>query len=437
MDGGVLSSFAKVIEEQNTPAEHTRFLFPFSQDTVGILETFAKAELSFAEAAEPFQMKPLWHESGSTKKDGILKYRVDFPVDPGEAVLTGSLLYVGNPLYKCPSPSGKAEIEVNLDLIPDQYLTRNYYARIIDQTRYRSGLTSLKWEPDAKHTDKFRIAFRRMMSPPTERTLIAALIPPQVAHVDTVESLAFASDELLLRSYPLWVSLPFDFLVKVTGLSDFRESGLRFFPWTDVSEVAIERALRLACLTEPYASLWNSHRARLTGVSWSSSDPRLGVEDTFEVAKHNNWSRSSPLRSDFARRQALVEIDVLVAKALGLTLEQLIEMYRTQFHVLNENERGTWYDINGQIIWTCSKGLTGVGYRKRDGKKPTAKEWVETYANLPEGSILECEVDVDFLPSGPQTIKRSYVAPFTTCDREADYLRAWAFFEADAQRKAA
>ena len=149
--------------------------------------------------------------------------------------------------------------------------------------------------------------------------------------------------------------------------------------------------------------------------------------------KRSLWSRFVGLRSDFARRQALVEIDVLVAQALGLTLEQLIEMYRTQFHVLDENERGTWYDMNGRIVWTCSKGLTGIGYRKKDGKKPTAKEWVETYANLADGSVLECEVDVDFLPSGPQKIKRSYVAPFVTCDREADYRRAWAFFEAQAQ----
>ena len=67
-----------------------------------------------------------------------------------------------------------------------------------------------------------------------------------------------------------------------------------------------------------------------------------------------SWSRLVGLRSDFARQQALVEIDVLVAQALGLTVDQLIEMYRTQFHVLDENERGTWYDVNGRIVENCS-----------------------------------------------------------------------------------
>ena len=59
---------------------------------------------------------------------------------------------------------------------------------------------------------------------------------------------------------------------------------------------------------------------------------------------------------------------------------------------------------------------------------------METYANLADGGVLECEVNIE-LPfhSGPQRIKRSYVAPFMTRDREADYRRAWAFFEAQAQ----
>jgi hypothetical protein len=143
------------------------------------------------------------------------------------------------------------------------------------------------------------------------------------------------------------------------------------------------------------------------------------------------------LRSDFARRLALVEIDVLVSQSLGLTVDQLIEMYRTQFHVLNENERGTWYDKNGRIVWTCSKGLTGIGYKKADGKKPSEREWRDKLANLAPGSVLECELDVDFLDGEPSKRRRVFEAPFTLCDREADYRRAWTFFESHLNKKAA
>ena len=57
--------------------------------------------------------------------------------------------------------------------------------------------------------------------------------------------------------------------------------------------------------------------------SWATDDPRLVHE--FELPwgelDPDEWTWKTPLRSDFARRQALVEIDVLVAMALGLRLK--------------------------------------------------------------------------------------------------------------------
>jgi hypothetical protein len=270
-----------------------------------------------------------------------------------------------------------------------------------------------------------------------EHTLIGALIPPGVAHVHGIESLAFQDESKLVSAYPLWISLPFDFLVKTTGRADFLESSLRFFPWTTVSDTAKHRALRLASLTSHYADLWNRHAFNLEVLPWSQNDPRLAVETAHDDPTIEKWNRNAALRSDFARRLAILEIDVLVAQALGLTLDQLIEMYRTQFPVLDENERATWYDVNGRIVWTCARGLTSVGYWKNNRKKPSAIEWLELYAGFEDGRILECEIDVDYLPSGPTKVKRRFVAPFTTCDREADYRRAWAFFEAHADQKAA
>jgi hypothetical protein len=270
-----------------------------------------------------------------------------------------------------------------------------------------------------------------------ERTLVSALIPPGAAHIHTVESLAFSDEKKLVSAYPLWISLPYDFLVKASGQTHFMESMLRSFPWVSVPDTAIHRALRLGCLTSDYAKLWDRQAGSLSVLPWSSDDPRLNVESAHYGSHLETWTRQVALRSDFARRQALVEIDVLVAQALGLNIEQLVEMYRTQFHVLNDNERGTWYDMKGRIVWTCSKGLTGLGYRKSDGKKPTEKEWKEGFSTLEAGRSLECEVEINFLPQGTTRIKRIFEAPFIICNREADYRRAWTFFESQRDKKAA
>ena len=126
------------------------------------------------------------------------------------------------------------------------------------------------------------------------------------------------------------------------------------------------RTLLLNCLTEQYSNLWESlWTASYIEDKWSIEDSRL---NSF-AELNEKWSWSIPLRNYFERRQALVEIDVISAMALGLSLEDLEMIYTIQFPVLQQNEDDTWYDAKGNIVFTCSKGLTGVGLdRKRNAK---------------------------------------------------------------------
>ncbi|NBK97836.1 MAG: hypothetical protein EOM50_07420, partial [Erysipelotrichia bacterium] len=105
------------------------------------------------------------------------------------------------------------------------------------------------------------------------------------------------------------------------------------------------------------------------------------------------------------------------AMALGLNLEELIMMYEIQFPVLQQNENDTWYDTRGNIVFTCSKGLTGVGV-----DRPV---W-NTIKDMKPGETYIHTIEKSELYRGEQV---TYYAPFTKCDRIEDYRHAWAHFE--------
>ena len=173
--------------------------------------------------------------------------------------------------------------------------------------------------------------------------------------------------------------------------------------------------------------------------AWTRSDPRL-PDDWAGLPP--NWDREVALRADYARRQALVEVDVLAALALGLTLDELLTIYRVQFPVLRQYEADTSYDTAGRIVFTASKGLPGVGlprtpvtgdtaYTRRvagDTRTDTALGFAHV-RGLAEGIITRRIID-DTLPADPVERQIPYHAPFDRCDREHDYRIAWAAFTA-------
>jgi len=116
---------------------------------------------------------------------------------------------------------------------------------------------------------------------------------------------------------------------------------------------------------------------------------------------------------------ALVEIDVIVAMSLGLSLDELISIYSIQFPVLQQNEEDTWYDAKGRIVFTCSVGLKGVGVDRPIWESIRNQKEGETYTHTIDPAKSE-------LYGGQQV---TYYAPYTKCDRIEDYRRAWAHFE--------
>jgi hypothetical protein len=420
-----LTVFRDLTGETGSPVDATRLVQLHSPVVLDAIKILADKP-SIKSSGSDYQLEAIHHESGA-QTNGTIERNVAFPINERFAIYSGPSLFVGNPLSKTPRNRCRhsQDYEV-IDLVTagNNYLPRSIF-QAVDKEGYMQRLPACDWNPTISHVDNYRLAFRRRIDLNSERSFTGAIIPKGVAHIDGIQSVAFRSEDELLNLSALLTSIPFDFLFKVLGKGDIYSSDFMAIPWVKVSKTAKHRTLRLASLTAPYADLWNGHASRLEPLRWHSEESRLTIEGPFHGP--SKWDRTAALRNDYARRMALVEIDVLVAQALGLTLSQLIDIYRIYFPVLQQNEAGTWYDQNGRIAWTCTTGMTGVGYLE-DGKSPSRKNWEKI---IEDGRThLECQAVVDFMPGGPQTITRTFEGPFDTCDRVEDYKRAWTYFEA-------
>ena len=389
---------------------------------VSVLERFADYPSSVNDYFGNMITSTMWNETNA-QKDRTIKPNTHFPEQPLSLIYSGSHVQIANALFKtsrriCEKNSDFDNID--LTAISDDYLQRCKYDIYCSVDDYISRIPDTPW--GTKFDQHFRLASRAMLNQGGERTLTCAIIPKKVAHVHAVISLTFNNsvDTVLLAGCE--ASLPFDFLVKCLSKSNLFISTIAIFPmlkgrWR---EDIVLHSLILNCVNKYYEELW-SELFDITFIKqrWSKSDPRL-ANTKFSTLTHE-WTWDTPLRTDYERRQALVEIDVLTAMALEMTLQQLKTIYRIQFPVLQSYEADTWYDANGRITFTNNRSLVGVGFDR--------KEFELNMKDAPAGKKFYRTIMDDTMPGGPVERTIEYVAPFDRCDREQDYETAWKFFE--------
>lgn len=478
MDEAALATFALLYDEPGTPARRARLPALHAGALSSALGKLAAWPRRLADLGESYFSTQLWNEK-LAQDDGTITRRPasddGFAATPEDWVLSGPHFFLANPFNKTPRKvcTANSHYEViDLETLPDDYLPRTNYPPMANRVEYIRRVPRVSWNENEEVvakpvTDYYRVTSRTMISQSMERTLISAITPKGAAHIDLGFSLAFRNSHTAACVAATYVSTVFDFYVKSTGKGHFRNDIAALLPLIETPSTSVKliaRALALNCLTTHYAGLWEEvYDISFTDQCWSQfNNPRLPQK--FWQNLTSTWTRHCALRSDYARRMALVEIDVLVAQALGLALDELLLIYRVQFPVMQGYERDTWYDLHGRIVFTNSKGLVGVGLPRKGGRStpktrittPDGKTregnfgwedlWVYTSVEaadsedvilrggtpkVPDGTVIAQWVQDDTLPGGPRTVERTYVAPFVRANREDDYRTAWPLLEAN------
>jgi len=286
------------------------------------------------------------------QNDGTI-IRIGQNVSLNEFVFSGPHYYVATPFNKTPNEncsSHRDYSEIDLTKIATNYLPRSVYKL-------------LKSNSEFIPKDYYHIHRRRAMNT-NERTLIGCIAPPNIPHTNSSLSIHF-KDTLELLSFSFYSnSIIYDFLIRITGNSDMWFSTVENLPFFQKpNKYILNRGLRLNCLSELYSDLWNRCIKYLPAGDVFSKNLINGVV----LSALDNWNEKTPLRTELERRQALLEIDVLVAMDLGLELEELISIYEIQFPVLKKYDSNYRFDSSGNLI--AQGDNLGVSFNRIDDYK--------------------------------------------------------------------
>lgn len=427
--------------ENGADWESAKFTSIHSEVVIQVLEKLSKFPHHVSDVSELIISEGL-HETGSVDR-GIMKRCTTYPdIEKCELIYSGPHFFCGNSTYKTPRSSCLLNSDydtIDLSIIRDDYVPRTNYIPTIKLSDFKRIITGFPKGQDNDGntmydlwTDYYKVGFRRMIGSTSERTLSGAFLLKNSLHIGGVVSVTFKDYNYLLEFTALSSSLVMDFYVKVLGISDIHANRLYPFPLgiEDKYKPALfARILLLNCLTKHYAELWEDMwKEKYKQESWSIEDNRLKPFASLT----EQWQWATPLRNYFERRQALVEIDVIAAMALGLSLQDLEMIYTIQFPVLQQNENDTWYDAEGKIVFTCSRGLTGVGLDRpawnamRGNPITDADGTIIAYEGAEPQYIHTIDPRKSELYGGQQ---QTFIAPYNRCDRIADYRTAWAHFE--------
>ena len=348
-----------------------------------------------------------WDESIDRQKGRFIQRWGEAPWE--DVILQGSHIFVSTPFYKQPNATMRNKDDwtvFDIETTTSHTIPITIYEPAGDRDTYDRLYTH--WGGSSAR-DHYRVAWRTQTPPTGERSLTPSIIPPGSTHVDGLYSAGSPEDHcggVLASASGALSSLLIDFYVRSRGFSHVRTSAANSLPTVESTSPLARRVqcrtLRLNCVTNAYADLW----AECWDESFLADAPILERYDERPIGPA--WTADTPLRRAEDRRNAQAEIDVMVAMILGVPIEDLCTIYRTQFAVLYDYDHGRGqgayvYDANGRQIPTPVR----QAWEKR--QRPTSNEDMP----LSERTHTHPGSGVSYV----------YDLPFRIRDRESDFRR--------------
>ncbi|GAA1900435.1 hypothetical protein GCM10009716_07840 [Streptomyces sodiiphilus] len=456
VDHGTLAEWQRLTGATDAPVHEAALLQPVTSKEQGAIA--ALSEVTSRVGREGPSISAGYHEKMG-KEGGFIAWKTSQPESLSGLILQGPHFGIATPISKQPKVPCRGNHDwssFDLTTLPVDAVPRTNYVRPetcslgkyereqgrwLDESRLKGD-----WQPSAEewenrsevladfemeldkseqrellrrrlwlyrpYTQFYRLAWRRMIPFNTERSLFACIIPPGPAHINTVQSMALSDNRGIALNAGFWASLPLDYLLRITGRSDLQVAEAHKMPYADhthpLAGPLLLRTLRLNCLTDAYAVLW----AELYDTSWCDREdwarkwPRLAPLASGTSAE---WNYGTPLRTEYERRAALVEIDALVAVWLGMSADELIAVHKARYAILADRESHMWFDANGRQL-AQDPYAHGHGQTKKHYEHFLAYQRKER-SEPPEG----------------------YTAPFYKADREKEMRAAHAHFSARLQ----
>ncbi|OIQ89606.1 hypothetical protein GALL_284930 [mine drainage metagenome] len=404
----MLRTWHAILEAPDVPVERTRMVYAVNRSTAAVLDKLSKSRRI---GELDLQFSPGWHEKNDRTK-GYFESSWGVPDSWDDVILQGPHLFVATPLYKTPNKTmlhNQDWAATDFEALAPDAIPVTAYKPAGDRYDYDCAYTDWGTDDDPKPArDYYRVAWRYMAANTGERTLISAILPPGAAHTDGVVSAGgpsvTAQEIATIAGY--LSSLLLDSMVRAAPKSTIRGATVRRLPIVSNSPLIDElgiRVLRLNAVTSAFGGLWkDAFRPSWMRATWTGGPARPERRQLGDVGPL--WDEVAPLRASADRRQALLEVDALVALMLGVTADELCTTYRTQFAVLYGYDRNTYYyDANGRLV----PNSVLAAWRKKADR--TTEE--ERTATNQAGNTY------------------TYELPFARLDREADMRQAYAHFE--------